>query len=114
MMNPIIETKQFDDILVINIQENRLDAKISIEFKTKMIDLIKRGHYHIILNLSNVKFIDSTGLGAIISSLKVLGNKGDIVLCGVQSAAMTLLKLTRMDQVFRIYADEEEAIASFA
>jgi anti-sigma B factor antagonist len=107
-----IESRQVDDVVVVAPLESRLDARGALSFKETMGNFIKEGHSRIVLNLSNVEFIDSSGLGAIVSSLKALGLKGEIAICGARDTVLTMFKLTRMDKVFRILKEEKEAIAA--
>ena len=109
-----IENKKADQVLVVIPVEKRIDASSAVDFKGKMIDWINEGNYRIALDLSHVDFIDSSGLGAIVSSLKALGNQGDLVICCVHEMVMSLFKLTRMDRVFKIYSTQEEAIKALA
>ncbi|MFQ5636904.1 MAG: STAS domain-containing protein [bacterium] len=107
-----IEDRKEGDVLVAKVLDNRLDARIAVEFKEKMKDFINGGANNIVLNLSEVDFIDSSGLGAIVSSLKVLGRNGDFVISGTSDTVSTMFKLTRMDKVFRMFNSEDEAIAA--
>jgi len=60
----------------------------------------------LLLDLSKVKFIDSAGLGGLVKVLKLTEAKGKrLMLCGVQSQVMMLLKLTRMESLFEIFDD---------
>ena len=79
-----------------------------------MVDWINQGNRRIVLDLSEVDFIDSSGLGAIVSSLKTLGNDGDLVICGIRETVMGLFKITRMNRVFQIFATESEAIEALS
>ncbi len=65
----------------------------------------------IVLDISNVNFIDSSGLGAIVSSLKQLGGKGDLAICGINESILSLFRLTRMDRVLKIFSEKEEAVS---
>ena len=58
--------------------------------------------------------MDSSGLGAVVSSLKMLGGKGDLVICGLKDMVMRMFKLTRMDRVFHIFDSEKEAIKALS
>jgi anti-sigma B factor antagonist len=107
-----VESKEIDGILIVKPLIHRVDATVSTQFKGLMIDMIAKGKYKIILNLSQVQFMDSSGLGTIISLLKSVATKGNIVLYGVNDSVMSLLKLTRMDRVFAIATSETEAIES--
>ena len=106
--------KKFGDILLVKPAEKRIDASVATEFKEKMIDRINAGIRRIILDLSGVDFIDSSGLGAIISSLKAIGNDGDLAICRVNETVMTLFRLTRMNRVFQVFSTEEEAIKALS
>jgi anti-sigma B factor antagonist len=107
-----IDRRQVADVLVVTPLEPRLDARGAVSFKEIMGSFIKEGHSRIVLSLSKVEFIDSSGLGAIVSSLKALGLKGEITICEARDTVLTMFKLTRMDKVFRILKEEGEAIAA--
>lgn len=110
-----IQTRMEGTFLVATLLEKRLDAALASPFKDKMNELIENGHHIIILDLSQVDFIDSSGLGMIVSILKRLGGQGDLILCGAHDAVMALFQLTRMDKVFKIYstvAEVEEKYSS--
>lgn len=106
------ETK--GSITVVKPAEQRLDSRSAADFKQQMTGLIQAGREWIVLDLSGVNFIDSSGLGAIVSSLKLLGERGDIVIAGARNTIATMFKLTRMDKVFRMFAGCDEALAALA
>ncbi len=65
----------------------------------------------IIVNLTNVNFIDSTGLATLIIGMKrCRQHQGDLVLCGVQQTVRVIFELTRLDKILTIVATQEEAI----
>lgn len=105
-----IENRQIEDIMIVQPLEKRIDASVSTEFKGRMVDWINAGNKRIVLDLSNVDFIDSSGLGSIVSSLKTIGNDGDLVICGIKETVMGLFRLTRMNRVFQIFTSQQEAI----
>lgn len=92
---------------------SRLDAGAALPFKETLLKEIESGHLRILINMEKVGFIDSSGLGAIISGLRRVGLKGDIKLCHGAEQVASLLKLTRLDQVLPMYADETAALATF-
>lgn len=102
------------DVTIVRPADKRIDAATATGFKQAMSDLIDAGARRIVLNLSDVDFIDSSGLGAIISSLKRLGNDGELVICSVRATVMSLFRLTRMDRVFDILSSEDEAVRSLS
>lgn len=109
-----VQDKKVEDILVVQPLEKRIDASVATEFKGKMVDWINAGNTRIVLDLSNVDFIDSSGLGAIVSSLKTIGNNGDLVISGIKETVMNLFRLTRMNRVFQIFSSEQEAIQALS
>ncbi len=113
-MSVKLETRNEEKCLVVAIGEERLDARLAVSFKEKMIEFVTAGHLHIVLNLSKVSFVDSSGLGAIVSILKAIGRNGDLMICHIQTPVMGLFKLTRMDRVFRIFETEALAIEAIS
>src|SRR6056297_3615144 len=86
-----------EDVLIVRPLEKRIDASTATEFKQKMNEWIDSGNRRIVLNLSEVDFIDSSGLGAIISGFKKIGNNGNLVICVVKESVMRDLKSTRLN-----------------
>ncbi|MBN2124756.1 MAG: STAS domain-containing protein [Deltaproteobacteria bacterium] len=109
-----IDTRQEGNVLVVIPMEQRLDASHAMDFKGKMVDWINEGHTRILLDLSHVDFVDSSGLGAMVSSLKTIGKDGDLMICGVGKTVMSLFQLTRMNRVFRILPSQEEALQALS
>jgi anti-sigma B factor antagonist len=102
----------FGDIIVLKVNDTRLDARSGAELKVAVTELVAKGQRRIVLDLTSVKTVDSTGLGAIVSSLKVIGRQGELVLSGLADTVTTLFRLTRMDKVFRTFGTPMEAVAS--
>lgn len=107
-----IENKEIGAVVAVEVLEKRLDARVAADFKAYMLGLIEGGHQLIALDLSAVEFVDSSGIGAIISSLKALGRRGDITICVAGDAVRQMFSLTRMDKVFRVFADQGGAVAA--
>ena len=105
-----IEDKKIGEILLVKPLGKRIDAPSAPEFKSAMLNWIDTGYTRILLDLSEVDFIDSSGLGSIVSTLKAIGDKGDLSICGLKETVMSLFRLTRMDRVFQIFSTEEEAL----
>lgn len=78
----------------------RLDASVALTFKEQVQEVIGQNNKNILLDFSHVDFIDSSCLGALVSILKSLNGKGDMVLCSLNSNIYNLFKLTRMDRIF--------------
>jgi anti-sigma B factor antagonist len=85
----------------------------SDEFKAELIRLLDEHHKVLILDLQELKYVDSAFLGALVSALKyAISLKLDIVLAGLRNDIRDLIRLIRLDKVFKIYNYAEEA--SFA
>lgn len=105
---------QHGDVDVITVSEKRLDARCATSFRELINGHIMAGNKKLIVNLAAVEFIDSSGLGSLVSILKALGPQGDLVLCGIRESIFGLFKLTRMDKVFLIVPGEAEAVQKLA
>ena len=100
-MNFIV--KDLADGVWVTFDARRLDAVIAVQFKDMMRDIIAQKEGRVILDLSNVQFVDSSGLGAIVSIYKLLGSKRVFELANPTITVSKVLKLTRMDSVFTIH-----------
>lgn len=109
-----MESAMTGKALVVRLLADRLDAASAPGFKGKMVDFINKGHNQIILDLSAVDFIDSSGLGAMVSTLKTLSNRGNLILCNLRESVKGLFTLTRMDRVFPIQSSLEDALKQVA
>jgi anti-sigma B factor antagonist len=104
------EERQERGVLIVRPLERRLDANVTQEFKQYMAGKFLAGHRLIALDLGEVDFIDSSGLGGIISALKTVGENGNIVIFGVDPNVLTLFRLTRMDRIFSIVSNSDQAL----
>jgi anti-sigma B factor antagonist len=109
-----LEIKKLGRVTVVRSLESRMDAKVANDFKTEIGRIVEEDNRWIVFDVSEIAFIDSSGLGAIVSSLKMLGNEGDLVIAGAGETVLSLFKLTRMDRVFQMFATEKEAVESLA
>ncbi len=108
----LMENAMLGNCLVISLKEKRLDAVIAVNFRDALIEQIDQGQHHIVLDLACVNFMDSSGLGAVVSVLKHVGHEGTLHLCGVTPGVMAVLRLTRMDRVLRSFDSLEAAAAA--
>jgi anti-sigma B factor antagonist len=97
-------------VLKLKVLDKRMDARGAPDFKDRVGTLIKAGNHWIALDLSEVEFIDSSGLGALVSVLKQLGGQGEIAIGGVRETVAGLFRLTRLDKVFQMYPDPLTAL----
>jgi len=107
-----IEPRPAGERLIVKPLAARIDAHLSLEFKEQMVGLIEAGHRRLILDLSAVEFVDSSGLGAIVAVLKSLGQEGELAVSGVRATVASMFRLTRMDKVFEIHSTLEDALGA--
>lgn len=88
------------DQTVIHVHTSRLDASVAEELRHGLSQAIVAGAAHLV-DLSEVTFMDSSGLGALVSSLRAAGAK-DVAITGAQPAVRTVLRLTRVDRSIRV------------
>jgi anti-sigma B factor antagonist len=111
-MNLEIEDK--GAAVLIHVKEERLDAHNSGELKTQMLKLFEEGKNNLIVDLGNVRFVDSSGLGALVSGFKNASSRnGSLKLSALQMQVKSMFELTRLHRVFEIFSDADEALASF-
>jgi anti-sigma B factor antagonist len=101
-------------MVVLRVGGNRIDASCAAEFRSAMAVVVARGIKRFVIDIGGVEFVDSTGLGALVSTLKASGPTGAVVVAGANESVAILFKLTRMDKVFRMFASVGEAAAALA
>jgi anti-sigma B factor antagonist len=110
-----VETIKSPSIAVVSVLSDEFEASNTEEFKRQMTPVIQT-HKNAILDLSRVKFVDSSGCGAILSCLKALSsNGGDLKLCQVVAPNVRkTFELIRLHKVCEIYPTRAAAIQSFS
>jgi anti-sigma B factor antagonist len=108
-----LTANQIGDVAVVTVPLEELDASNAGEFKRDMGPVIDGGT-KLVLDLSRLRFVDSSGLGAFISCLRKMNAKGgDLKLCGLSKQVRAVFELVRMHRVFDVYATGEEAARGF-
>lgn len=105
-----LDVNHQNGVTVIKPQLGRIDASVATEFKSRLIDLVDKGNEKIVINLSEVDFIDSSGLGVLVLVLRKLGPNGKIGLCKVNDSVRSIFELTRLNEVFDIHKTVEGAV----
>jgi anti-sigma B factor antagonist len=96
--------------LVVTVNEDRIDAAGAIQFKERMREVAQTPSDRVLLDLSQVAFLDSSGLGAIVGVMKLLGPDRKLDLFGLTPTVAKVFRLTRMDTVFTIHAIMPEGL----
>ena len=105
-----LATERQGAVLVVRVGERRLDAAVAIQFKDALRRTADAGAGRVVLDLSEVEFLDSSGLGALVAAMKQLGPGCPLDLASPQPPVERVLRLTRMDSVFMVYADVPTAL----
>ncbi|MFT6963021.1 MAG: anti-anti-sigma factor [Flammeovirgaceae bacterium] len=95
------------------LDEDKLDTLIAPNLKTEFISLYQSGTANLILDLSNTKYVDSSGLSALLTAHRQSNQaEGHLVLVGVNDHVMKLLTISKLDSVFVCLPTVEEAVDS--
>jgi anti-sigma B factor antagonist len=110
-MQLAVETVGTVAITAIPVEE--LDAGNAGEFKRDIAPILE-AHANLVLDLSRLRFVDSSGLGAFISCLRKLNAKGgDLKLFGMSKPVRAVFELVRMHRIFDILATKDDAVRAF-
>ncbi|WP_230350712.1 STAS domain-containing protein [Lelliottia sp. WAP21] len=88
----------------------RLDASVAAAFKEAVTREIGEDKKALIIDFSKIDFIDSSGLGTLVSLMKMMNGKGEMTLCALNPSIKNMFALTRMDRIFRISPDRDTAL----
>lgn len=105
-----LQTETFGDMLIITAMEDRIDAAGAIQFKERMREVVQHPAPRVVLNLSRVRFLDSSGLGAVVAVMKLLGPDRRLELAALTPTVEKVFRLTRMDSIFTIHATAPEGL----
>ena len=98
------------DAQYVRVDAERIDAASAIQFKDRFREVIQDSEGRIVLDLAKVDFLDSSGLGAVVAAMKLLGSDRKLELAGLTPTVEKVFRLTRMDTVFTIHPDADAAI----
>jgi anti-sigma B factor antagonist len=104
------ETTQNGPITHLRLVESRLDAAQAIHFKEGVRAVADNGADYILLDMEKVEFMDSSGLGALVSVMKYMGAEKKFEITGLTPMVEKVFKLTRMNEVFRVHSSIEDAL----
>ncbi|HUJ49238.1 MAG TPA: STAS domain-containing protein [Bryobacteraceae bacterium] len=108
-----IPVDNLNGVAVAAVPVDELDASNSGEFKRDITPVLQ-SQSKLVLDLGQLRFVDSSGLGAMLSCLRQLSAKGgDLKLCAMSKQVRGLFELVRMHRIFDIYGTREEAVRAF-
>jgi anti-sigma B factor antagonist len=109
-----IDFRKSGDVVVARLLERRFDAHGTADFKARVGEQLDRGERKLVLDLGEVEFVDSSGLGAILSVVRRMSGSGSLVLSDCRPGVLELMKLTRLDRVFHLVPTSEAAVKALA
>lgn len=109
-----IDVQHQEKTTIVNLS-GEIDVYTAPKFKESLINLIEEGFHDIVVNLQEVTFMDSTGLGALVGGLKrIKPLGGSLVLICNQDKILKIFEITGLNKVFPIYQDADQAIKALS
>ncbi len=105
-----LSAERREGVLVVHLAEPRLDAAIAIRFKERMREIADQPGTRVLIEMSKVEFLDSSGLGAVVAVMKSLAPDRQLELCALTPNVEKVFRLTRMDSVLSLHPDLETAL----
>ncbi len=113
-MSMKISTRQVDGVTILDLSGRITLGEGSVQLRDAVRELLSKGSKDILLNLADVNYIDSSGIGELVSAFTTVRNQGgELKLLKLTKKVHDLLQITKLYTVFDIKDDEAEAIASF-
>jgi anti-sigma B factor antagonist len=106
--------RQVDSVIVIDVSGRITLGEGCAQLRELIRDQLSKGNKQILLNLADVTYIDSSGIGELVSAYTAVSNQGgQLKLLNLTKKVHDLLQITKLYTVFDIHDDEAKAIASF-
>ena len=113
-MSVKLNNRQVGDVTVMDVSGRITLGEGSSALRDALRDLVASGHKKILLNLSDVSYIDSSGIGELVSGFTSVSNQGgDLKLLGLTKRVKDLLQITKLYTVFDVHEEEAHAVRSF-
>jgi len=114
-MSVKLTNRQVGDVTVIDVAGRITLGEGSSTLRDALRDLVKTDNKKILLNLKDVTYIDSSGIGELVSAYTTITNQGgNLKLLGLTNRVKDLLQITKLYTVFDVHEDEAHAVRSFA
>lgn len=109
-----VSTRQLDKVTIVDMSGRITLGEGSSSLRETVRDLLSKGQKKILLNLGDVSYIDSSGIGELVSSFTSVSNQGgQLKLLNLQKKVHDLLQITKLYTVFEVHTDEAAAVKSF-
>ena len=106
-------TQEIEGKLVFSLQEEKITHELASKLKELIFLKIAEGHSKIVLDLTKVKEIDSSGLGALLfGKRQATGSGGDLLLVGTSETVENMIRIAQLSRVFQSYKNVKDAVES--
>ena len=113
-MSVKLNTRQVGDVTVVDVAGRITLGEGSSALRDTLRDLVTKGQKKILLNLGDVSYIDSSGIGELVSGFTTVTNSGgQLKLLGLNKRVKDLLQITKLYTVFDVHEEEAAAVRSF-
>ncbi len=113
-MSVKLSTRQVGDVSVMDVSGRITLGEGSSTMRDALRDMVAKGQKKILLNLGDVSYIDSSGIGELVSGFTTIANQGgQLKLLNLTKRVKDLLQITKLYTVFEVHDDESAAIRSF-
>ncbi len=109
-----IETRQVNDVTVVEIKGKMTIGAGDVQFREEIKSLLDKGQMKLVLDLQGLKYMDSSGVGELVSTYTSVTNReGQLRLCNLSGKILDLLQITQLLQVFDTYGTVDEAVQDY-
>jgi anti-sigma B factor antagonist len=114
-MSVVLNTRRVGDVAILDVSGRITLGEGASTLRNAIRTMVREGHKKILLNLAEASYIDSSGLGVLVSAFATVTNqRGQLKLLNVISRVKDLLLITKLYTVFDVYDDEPSGIRSFS
>jgi anti-sigma B factor antagonist len=107
-----LETRHTDDVTIVSVG-GEIDVYTAPKLRDKVTELVGEGHYNLVIDMENVEFLDSTGLGVLVGGLKkVRAHDGSMEIVCNQDRLLKIFRITGLAKVFTIHDSEAAALSA--
>ena len=108
----IIKEVRHEGHAVVLVLEGEIDMDCSVELRNKFLELLKGKPSSLVVNMTQVEFMDSSGLGTLVEALKWSRKGGsEFKLAGLSQGVRNIFEISKLESLFQIYGTEPEALS---
>ena len=114
MMHCEAVARKSGNIVIIDLKGGMTIAGGTGKLRSQIQDAVAAGHKHLLVNLRELSYLDSAGMGELVAACTTMRNLGgDLRLVSPQDRVRNLLQMTKLASIFAVFADEQAALGSF-